>query len=151
RLVHGVRSSRFCGGGSMAELGPRRVPLSSLFGVFLRIGLTAFGGLGASITIMETEFVERRRLLTADDFSEALAATKLLPGSTLIQVVSYLAYRLGGWPGSVLATLAFVLPSALLMILLAALPNLPTSSPIGASFIHGLGLAVVGLLLASTC
>src|SRR5262245_12360072 len=122
----------------MADLRPRRVPLSSLFRGFLRIGLTAFGGLGASIAIIETEFVQRRRLLTAEDFIEALAATKFLPGSTLIQVVSYLAYRLGGWPGAVLATLAFLLPSAVLMLLLAALPIFPTSSPIGASLLHGL-------------
>jgi chromate transporter len=135
----------------MADLGPRHVPLSSLFRSFLRIGLTAFGGLGASIAIIESEFVERRQLLTAEDLSEALAATRFSPGSTLIQVVSYLAYRLGGWPGSVLATSAFLLPSAVLMLLLAALPLFPTSSPIGASLLHGLDLTVVGLLLASTC
>src|SRR5262245_55602435 len=135
----------------MADLGPRRVPLLVIFKIFLRIGLTAFGGLGASLAIIEAEVVTRRRLLTAEDLGEALAASKFLPGSTLIQIVSYLAYRLGGWSGSVLATLAFVLPSALLMLLLAALPISPTSSPVVASLIHGLGLAVVGLLLASIC
>ncbi len=133
----------------MTDSGSRRVPLSVLFRIFLRIGLTAFGGLGASLAIIEAEFVERRRFLTAEDISEALAATKFLPGSTIVQVVSYLAYRLGGWRGSVLASLAFVLPSALLMLLLAALPISPTSSPVAASLIRGLGLAVVGLLLAS--
>ena len=134
----------------MADPVSRPVPLSSLFKVFLRIGLTAFGGLGASVAIIETEFVERRRLLTTEDLSDALAATKFLPGSTVVHVVSYLAYRLGGWPGSVLATVAFVLPSAVLMLVLAALPIFPTSSPVVASLLHGLGLAVVGLLLAST-
>jgi chromate transporter len=125
------------------------MPLSCLLKIFLRIGLSAFGGLGASVAIIETEFVERRRLLTTEDLSEALAATKVSPGSALIQVVSYLAYRLAGWPGSVLATVAFLLPSAVLMALLAALPFFPASSAVVASLLHGLGLAVVGLLLAS--
>jgi len=135
----------------MVDSGPQRVPLSVLFRIFLRIGLTAFGGLGASIAIIEAEIVERHRLLTAEEISEAWATTKFLPGSSLIQVVSYLAYRLGGWPGSVLATFAFVLPSALLMLLLATLPVFSTSSPVVASLVHGLGLAVVGLLSASIC
>ena len=127
------------------------MPLSVLSRVFLRIGLTAFGGLGASIIIIEAELVERHRLLSAEEIGEALAATKFLPGSTLVQLVAYLAYRLGGWPGSVLATSAFLLPSAFLMLLLATLPIFPTSSPVVASLFHGLGLAVVGLLSASIC
>jgi chromate transporter len=133
----------------MGDSDSRRIPLSDVFTVFLRLGLTAFGGLGASLAVIEIELVERRRLLTSEDLSEALAATKLLPGSTLLQLVSYLAYRLGGWCGSVLATLAFLLPSAFLMLVFAIIPIALMSSPVVASLVHGLSLAVVGLLLAS--
>jgi chromate transporter len=122
-----------------------------LFGVFLRIGSTAFGGLAASLALLEAEMVEKRRLLTAHDLTEALAATKFLPGSTLIQIVAYLAYRLGGWTGSALAAVGFLLPSALLMLSLAALQISPTGAPALAAAIRGISLAVVGLLIASTC
>ena len=98
-----------------------RLPLGHLGWLFLRIGATAFGGLGAGLALIERDLVEKRRLLTSEDVTEALTYTKLLPGSTVIQVVSYLGYKLRGWSGSALATAAFVLPSALLMVLLAAL------------------------------
>jgi chromate transporter len=65
-------------------------------------------------------------------------------------VISYLGYTLGGWPGSALATLAFVLPSALLMLLLAAAYVAATVLPALGPAINGLSAAVVGMLLATT-
>lgn len=118
--------------------------------VFLRIGATAFGGLGAGLALIERDLVEKRRLLTRDDVTEALTYTKLLPGSTLIQVVSYLGFKLGGWSGSAVGTAAFILPSALMMFGLAAIyGSVPASVSIGPA-LHGLSAAVVGLLLATT-
>jgi chromate transporter len=88
--------------------------------LFLRIGATAFGGLGTTLALVEREFVTKRGLLTAADVTEALTYTKLLPGSTGPQAIAYLGYTLGGWSGSALAITAFLLPSAVLMVLLAA-------------------------------
>lgn len=118
--------------------------------VFLRIGVTAFGGLGAALAIIEQELVERRKALTATDITESLTYTKLLPGSTVVQVVSYLGYKLGGWPGSALATAAFILPSAAIMIALAAAYVAATALPNTEPTINGLTAAVVGILLATT-
>jgi chromate transporter len=53
------------------------------------------------------------------EIADALTHTKLLPGSTVVQVVAYLAWRFAGCRGSAIATLAFLLPSALMMIALA--------------------------------
>ena len=122
----------------------------SLGWAFLRIGATAFGGLGAALSIIERELVDRRHALTAADITEALTYTKLLPGSTVVQVVAYLGYKLGGWPGSAIATVAFVLPSAALMILLAAGYIAATVLPDLGPTVNGLTAAVVGLLLATT-
>jgi chromate transporter len=116
----------------------------------LKIGTTAFGGLGAALAIIERELVERRQVLTAADVTEALTYTKLLPGSTVVQVVSYLGYKLGSWPGSAIATVAFVLPSAAMMILLAAGYIAATVLPNLGPAINGLTAAVIGLLLATT-
>lgn len=118
--------------------------------VFLRIGTLGFGGLGAALALIERELVQTRRALTAEDVTEALTYTKLLPGSTVVQVVSYLGYKLGGWPGSALATVAFVLPSALAMVALAALYVAATALPNIAPAVNGLTAAVVGILLATT-
>jgi chromate transporter len=134
----------------LARGGARTASLRALGWVFLRIGAVAFGGLGAALVLVERELVTKRAWLTAADLTEALTYTKLLPGSTVVQVVSYLGYKLRGWPGSALATAAFVLPSALAMLVLAALYVAATAVPAFGPAINGLTAAVVGVLLATT-
>jgi chromate transporter len=147
-------SERFFGtGGDLWSAGQHRpagIGALRLGWIFLRIGTTAFGGLGAALALVERELVTRRRLLTEAEITAALTYTKLLPGSTVVQVISYLGYTLGGWPGSALATLAFVLPSALLMLLLAAAYVTATVLPALGPAVNGLSAAVVGMLLATT-
>jgi chromate transporter len=118
--------------------------------IFLRIGATAFGGLGTTLALVERELVTKRQWLTAADMTEALTYTKLLPGSTGPQVIAYLGYKLGGWSGSAVATAAFVFPAALMMLVLAAAYVSVTTVPAMRPAINGLTAAVVGLLLATT-
>ena len=114
---------------------------------FLRIGAMAFGGLGATLALLEVELVERQKVASKHDLTEALTYTKLLPGSTVVQVVAYLGWRLAGWRGSGLATAAFLLPSAALMTLLAhGYARLP-QVPVVVAVQRGVLSAVVALLL----
>ena len=129
---------------------PLGLPLLTLGHIFLRIGATAFGGLGAALALVERELVTKRQWLSAADVTEALTYTKLLPGSTVVQVVAYLGYKLGGWSGSAVATAAFVIPSALMMLVLAAAYVAVTALPAMRPAVNGLTAAVVGLLLATT-
>jgi chromate transporter len=124
--------------------------LLDLLGIFLRIGASGFGGLGAALALLERELVQTRRVLTAADLTEALTYTKLLPGSTVLQVVAYVAYKLGGWTGSAVATVAFVVPSALAMLALAACYVAATALPAMTPVVNGLTAAVVGILLSTT-
>ena len=135
---------------STAPGAARAVSMPALGWVFLRIGAIAFGGLGAALALVERELVDKRRWLTPVDLTEALTYTKLLPGSTVVQVVAYLGYKLRGWPGSALATAAFVLPSALAMLVLAVLYVAATALPALGPAVNGLTAAVVGVLLATT-
>ena len=79
--------------------------------VFLGIGTVAFGGLGAALSIIQREAVEKRDWLAPADLADALAFTKPLPGSTVVQVVAFLGWRLRRWPGVLVGTLAFLAPS----------------------------------------
>jgi chromate transporter len=135
---------------SLARGGARAGSLRTLGWVFLRIGAVAFGGLGAALALVERELVTKRQWLTTADVTEALTYTKLLPGSTVVQVVAYLGYKLGGWSGSALATVAFVFPSAVMMLGLAAVYVSATSVPAMRPALNGLTAAVVGLVLATT-
>ena len=128
----------------------RKLPALALGWVFLRIGATAFGGLGAALAIIERELVDKRQALTAADVTEAMTYTKLLPGSTVLQIVSYLGYKLGGWFGSAIATAAFVVPSVVAMLLLAAGYGTVSALPSIVPAVNGLTAAVVGILLVTT-
>ena len=137
-------------GASPAPHQSHKVPARILGWMFLRIGATAFGGLGTTLALIERELVTKRGMLTPADVTEALTYTKLLPGSTGPQAIAYLGYKLGGWSGSALAMAAFLFPSALLMVLLAAAYVATTALPAIGPSVNGLTAGVVGILLATT-
>lgn len=119
-------------------------------GLFLRIGLTSFGGLGATLAVLQRELVEKRELLTTRQMTEALTFTKPLPGATAFQVVCHLGFQLGGWRGSAMAATSFALPPMVGMVAMAKLYDLVHELPRFPSVLAGLVAAVVGLLLATT-
>ena len=125
---------------------PTRPSLVAQFIAFLRLGAVAFGGLGAAIALIDRDLVERRGWATAEDVRAALAFTKPLPGSTVVQVVAFLGWRLGRWPGALGASVAFVLPSAALMIGAAALLTAAPGGRVLDGALVGVQVAVVGLL-----
>jgi chromate transporter len=132
-------------------VGLRPISPLMLAWVFLKIGATSFGGLGPSLAIIERELVDRRALLTSAEVAEAVAVTRLLPGSSLIQLASFIGYRLRGWRGSMVASVACILPPAIAMLLLAYLAEGLPSHRAFAAAARGVTAAVVGLLLASMC
>jgi len=139
-------------GNGAAAAAPERsggVRLRVVAWIFLRIGATAFGGLGATLALLERELVDGRGLVTRDDLAEALAATRLLPGPTVVQMIAYSGYVLRGWRGSLVATVAFLAPSVLAMLGLAAGYDAVAASPVSAPALDGLAAAVVGLIAAT--
>ena len=128
---------------------PPRQSLAAQFAAFLRLGALAFGGLGGALALIDRDLVQRRGWSTADDVRAALAFTKPLPGSTVVQVVAFLGWRLGRWPGALVASVAFVLPSAVLMIGAAALLTAAPGGRVLDGALLGIQVAVVGLLASA--
>ena len=93
--------------------------LRELAALFLRLGVTAFGGPAAHIAMMRDEVVERRRWLTDADFLDLLAATHLIPGPNSTEMAIHLGYRRGGGLGLLLAGGCFILPATLIVSALA--------------------------------
>jgi chromate transporter len=83
--------------------------------VFLRLGLTAFGGPAAHIALMEDELVRRRSWLTREKFLDLLGAAQLIPGPSSTEMAIHLGYLRAGWLGLVVAGTCFILPAALLV------------------------------------
>jgi chromate transporter len=94
-------------------------PLGELARLFLRLGLTAFGGPAAHIGLMEREAVQRRGWMSRTEFLDLVGACNLLPGPGSTQVAMALGYRRGGWMGLTAAGACFILPSTLSTLALA--------------------------------
>ena len=126
-----------------------RPDLITLGWALLRIGTFAFGGLGATLSLLNRDLVERRGWVRSSDVSEALAYTKPLPGSTIVQVVTFLGWRIGGWPAAIVATAMFLAPAVVIMIVAAAAVFALPGLPVVRGALSGLQVAVVGLLAAA--
>ena len=89
--------------------------LWELAALFLRLGLTAFGGPAAHIAMMEDEVVARRQWLTRAEFLDLLGATNLIPGPNSTEMAIHIGQRRAGMTGLVVAGVAFILPAALMV------------------------------------
>nr|WP_205850117.1 chromate efflux transporter [Nakamurella flava] len=123
---------------------------AEVFRVFLRLGLTSFGGPVAHLGYYRADLVERRRWLTDAAYADVVALCQFLPGPTSSQVGMVLGLQRAGYRGMLAAWVAFTMPSALLMIGLAyGIDAVPTT---GAGWLRGLlaaAVAVVALAVLS--
>ena len=94
---------------------------SHLLRVFLRIGLLSFGGPAGQIALMHRELVEDRQWISEEDYLHALNFCHLLPGPEAQQLATWIGWRLHGWRGGLTACLLFVIPGALVILVLSAL------------------------------
>jgi len=119
--------------------------LLEVFLVFLRLGLTSFGGPVAHLGYFRREFVERRRWLSVEDYAAIVALCQFLPGPASSQVGMALGLMRAGMGGAVAAFVGFTAPSAILMTGFAfGLARLGDVS--GAPWVHGLKLAAVAIV-----
>jgi len=96
-----------------------RDSLWTVFRVFLRLGLTSFGGPVAHLGFFRQAFVEQRRWLSDKAYADLVALCQFLPGPASSQVGMALGFLRAGHAGALAAWLGFTLPSALLMMALA--------------------------------
>ena len=116
-----------------------------VFWIFLRLGLTSFGGPVAHLGYFRDEFVQRRQWLTERSYADLVALCQFLPGPASSQVGMALGLMRAGMPGALAAWLGFTLPSALVLALLGlGLAGGYAVLPAGA--IHGLKVVAVAVV-----
>jgi chromate transporter len=119
--------------------------LVEVLGVFLKLGLTCFGGPVAHLGYFRREFVERRGWLNDESFSDVVGLCQFLPGPASSQVGFSIGLLRAGWLGGLAAWCGFTLPSVLLLLGFAAIaPSL--RGPVGGGLIHGLKLVAVAVV-----
>jgi chromate transporter len=130
----------------LAAVGDRKQGSSlEVLRVFLRLGLTSFGGPVAHLGYFRAEFVERRRWLDEPAFADIVALCQFLPGPASSQVGISLGILRAGLPGAFAAWLGFTSPSALAMILFAyGVTEFGDLSH--AAWLHGLKIVAVAVV-----
>jgi chromate transporter len=121
--------------------------LSEFTRVFARIGLLSFGGPAAQIALMHRELVEQRAWLTEAEYLRALSFCMMLPGPEAMQLATYSGWRLHGTTGGLIAGLLFVLPGALVVLILAILYASFINVPLMAALLRGVQAAVLAIVL----
>lgn len=116
---------------------------------FLRLGTFGFGGPAVLVNHMQNDLVDERHWIVKEDYQEGLAFAQLSPGPLAAQLAMYLGWIRAGRIGATLTGIAFILPSFLMVIGLAALYlNYGTLSWIQALF-YSIGAAVIGIITKS--
>ncbi|RTE86691.1 MULTISPECIES: chromate efflux transporter [Gammaproteobacteria] len=122
-----------------------RVHPLSIFLIFLRLGLTSFGGPVAHLGYFREEFVNRRKWLSDANYADLVALCQFLPGPASSQVGIALGVTRSGYSGALAAWVGFTLPSALMMTLTAlGLAHFGDSIPL--SVLQGLKIAAVAIV-----
>lgn len=120
--------------------------LSSLLFVYLKLGLTAFGGPAVHVALMEEEVVHRRKWVTHESFLDMLGVTNLIPGPNSTEMAMHVGLRRAGLAGLLLTGAAFILPAAIIVTVFGWLyvkfGRVPEVQP----FIEGVQPAVVAVL-----
>ena len=125
------------------------VSLSRFVVYFLKLGTLGFGGPIALAGHMQRDLVEGRPWVSKQDYLEGLAFSQLSPGPLAAQLAMYLGWLRAGTFGATLAGIAFILPSFLMVLALAALYVHYGSLPWIQGMFYGIGAAVIAIIVRS--
>lgn len=123
--------------------------LIKLFLSFFKIGLFSFGGGYAMLPLIKKEIIEVHGWLTNAEFIDIIAISEMTPGPIAINSATFLGYRVSGILGSVVSTIAVVLPSFIIMSLIFHFVNKFKDSPYSDWFFRGIRPIVLGLIASA--
>lgn len=120
--------------------------LSEVVALFLRLGITSFGGPAAHIALMHEETVNRKKWINDDEFLDLLGATNLIPGPNSTEMAIHLSYKRAGWKGLILGGLSFILPAVIIVIILASLYAKYNTLPQMGQLLYGIKPVIIAIV-----
>src|SRR5947208_517926 len=117
-----------------------------LLGYFLRLGTFGFGGPIALAGRMDRDLVEERRWISRQDYTEGLAFSQLSPGPLAAQLAMYIGWIRAGRVGALLVSVAFISPSFLMAMAIAAAYVRFGTMPWIQDMFYGVGAAVIAII-----
>jgi chromate transporter len=123
--------------------------IGQLLVLFVKLGVTAFGGPAAHIAMMEDEVVTRRRWLTRERFLDLIGATNLIPGPNSTEMAIHIGFVRAGIVGLVVAGVSFILPAALITLGCAWAYDRFQTVPQAEALLYGIKPAVIAVILSA--
>lgn len=121
--------------------------LIELAKLFLKLGVTGFGGPVAHIAMIEYEVVKRRQWLTQEHFLDLLGATNLIPGPNSTEMAIHIGYIYAGWLGLIVSGISFILPAVLITGVFAFIYVSYGSVPEFSPLLYGIKPVVLAIIL----
>ena len=117
-----------------------------LYLYFLKLGTFCFGGPIALAAKMERDLVEKKKVVSLQEYKDGLALAQLAPGPMATQLAMYIGYIRGGFIGSTLVSLALILPSFFIVLALSALYVKFNGLPWLQAMFYGISAAVIAVI-----
>lgn len=121
--------------------------LLHLFLMFFKIGLFTFGGGYAMLPLLQAEIVKKRRWATDEKLLDLYSIGQCTPGIISVNVATFMGYRQAGIAGACAATLGMVMPSLIIITLLAAVLDRYMHNRYVSYAFAGIRICVVALIL----
>lgn len=125
------------------------ISLLELFGIFFYVGLFTIGGGLVAITLMQETIVERG-LVSPEQFYNMVAISESTPGPIGVNMATFLGFELYGVPGAVITTLGEVLPSIIVILVIAKFLSAFKDKPLVQNVFVALRPAATGLIIVAT-
>ncbi len=125
----------------------RRQRLAEVAKLYLKLGITAFGGPAAHIAMMHDETVKRRKWLNDQEFLDLVGATNLIPGPNSTEMAIHVGFLRAGWPGLIIGGLCFILPAMLIVIALAWVYVNFGATPQAGRLLYGIKPVIIAIIV----
>lgn len=123
--------------------------LGELFLSMLKIGLFTFGGGYAMISLLDNEFVNKKKWIETDEFFDLVAVAESTPGPIAINCATYIGYKTEKLLGAIFATLGMITPSLVIIYCISLFFNQFLSTAWVASAFKGIQICVVFLIFSA--
>lgn len=120
--------------------------LWQLFFSFFKVGLFTFGGGYAMIPLLQAELVEKRKWISESDLMDYFSIGQCTPGIIAVNVATFCGYKMKAKTGAVIATFGIIVPSMILIILIASVLHNFLDNPYVIHAFAGVRIVVVALI-----
>lgn len=121
--------------------------LKEIAKVFLKLGITAFGGPVAHIAMMDEEIVHKRQWMSREKLLDLLGITNLIPGPNSTELAIHIGYEKAGWKGLIVAGSCFIFPAMAIVWILAMVYVRYQNVPSAEWLLYGIKPVVIAIII----